>query len=902
MRLLSATVRSYRLHRDVTVEFDRARTLVGGPNESGKSTLIEAVHRGLFLKARGTGDVYKSMSSTLYAEHPEVEVTFETGGRTYTVRKRFSGPSGTTQLVETGGQTWQGDEAEAKLAALLGCAAPSGRVTADKIKAQWTHLWVWQGMSGDDPAGHAATQQSELLQRLQAAGGAVVMQSDLDGRVADFFKRARDATFTIARNPRAGSDLELATKELADATTAHEQAAARLQRLQQAVADFAAAEATVQETARDLERLKQQQEVWRAKDAQAQELRHVMLGQEATLARARDSLSAREGAEAAISDLRRRVAEMRADLQPKQQEVERAEGSVADVTQLAEAADRKQQEAQTAARAARLRRDLASAWVAVHDRRDRLTAVERQLARVRELQGSLEGLRRRQAELPQLDRDGLEELQGIDTRLGQAVVAVAAMSAEVEVVAADQAIRIGDQVVDAGGSLTIAETTDLVVGDAVRLRIHPGGGDSLAEARKTERSLQQQLQGALDRYGLTSIRQAGDLVVEREHLQTQIDSADSSLAERDAAGTLQSHSTAVTELAAAEAEVTRRRENVDDPGVPSDLDAALASRRAQDESVREAEAEERRLQVERDTLREQVRDLTARTGALRNEIAEDEKALTDLEAQLEIRIKDYGDDAARSGAIDTARAAVISAEQALQKTAAALHELQPDLLKADGERLERSLDEANRRRVQAETAVAVNRSILQSGGDDDPKASAAHAAAKVSAARDHHQSVARKAAAIALLDDLFQEQQQALSDRLSQPLADKISDYLQCVFGSDVRAAVTFKDNTFRSIDLVRSSQAGASSFDGLSGGTREQVAAAVRLAIAELLAAEHDGSLPLAFDDSFAYSDPERVQVLQRMLDLAASRGLQVIVLTCNPSDYAGLGARQVFLGAAAS
>lgn len=48
---------------------------------------------------------------------------------------------------------------------------------------------------------------------------------------------------------------------------------------------------------------------------------------------------------------------------------------------------------------------------------------------------------------------------------------------------------------------------------------------------------------------------------------------------------------------------------------------------------------------------------------------------------------------------------------------------------------------------------------------------------------------------------------------------------------------------------------------------------------------------------DSFAFSDPNRVQNLQRMLDLAATRGLQVIVLTCNPSDYAALGARQTIL-----
>ena len=83
--------------------------------------------------------------------------------------------------------------------------------------------------------------------------------------------------------------------------------------------------------------------------------------------------------------------------------------------------------------------------------------------------------------------------------------------------------------------------------------------------------------------------------------------------------------------------------------------------------------------------------------------------------------------------------------------------------------------------------------------------------------------------------------------------------------------------------------------FDTLSGGAKEQTAAAVRLAMAEVLAADHGGCLPIVFDDAFAYSDPERVNQLQRMLDLAATRGLQVIVLSCNPADYDALGAKVI-------
>jgi uncharacterized protein YhaN len=90
--------------------------------------------------------------------------------------------------------------------------------------------------------------------------------------------------------------------------------------------------------------------------------------------------------------------------------------------------------------------------------------------------------------------------------------------------------------------------------------------------------------------------------------------------------------------------------------------------------------------------------------------------------------------------------------------------------------------------------------------------------------------------------------------------------------------------------------------FESLSGGTREQVGVALRLAMAEVLAADHDGCLPVVLDDAFANSDPERTRALQSMLYRAASQGgLQLIVLTSNPDHYSGLGAREVVLARAA-
>ena len=170
MRITSIAVRNYRIHRDLKVELDSSLTLIGGPNEVGKSTLVEAAHRALFLKARTAGEAQKSMVSTVHPGHPEVEVCFDSRGQSYRIFKRFSGANGIAMLTVVNGQTWHGDEAETRLAQMLGVeAVGGGRGAGDRSAQQWAHLWVWQGQAGDDPAGHATTQKDSLLARLQGS-------------------------------------------------------------------------------------------------------------------------------------------------------------------------------------------------------------------------------------------------------------------------------------------------------------------------------------------------------------------------------------------------------------------------------------------------------------------------------------------------------------------------------------------------------------------------------------------------------------------------------------------------------------------------------------------------------------------------------------------------------------
>lgn len=912
MRLISATVSNYRVHRCVTVEFDPERTLIGGPNESGKSTLVEAIHRALFLKATVTGEARDAMVSRVAQGHPEVELLFECDGERYQLAKRFSGQTGAARLTHMGGSTWHGEEAESRLADLLGVeTVGGGRGILERVKKQWSHLWIWQGMSEQDPSEDVSAQRESLLQRLQQVGGAVAMQSARDEQVASRFSRLRSEILTANGKPRAGSALERAQSEVTRAEVERATSAQKLEALRQALNDYEEASSVIGRTTADLGVIAEQKQQVEMKLAESAALETQEKKMITDLEQKAKRLADLEEADMGIAKLRDSITCTQSELKPvsdRRQELETALGTIRDRAQQAEQA---YERALQNTRGLRLKRELAAAWVERFRLEARRGELGERLERVRQLERDLKGVRASLAELPIVDQDALEALRGFENELSQAAATLQAMAAEVEVVAADQPVSVAGSELEVGQRHTVTEVAEVSIGGSVRLRIHPGGGDALLAARERARVLQGRLQGELDRYGLESVAKAAEVAVHVGDLRSREESLEAALRQWDPDGLAEACREAEEGFKSAVAEVDRRRELVtqahaaepgtDEPGgalvEPSTAEAAAVWLTSERERLSAAESGEAGLKTARDGFREQVDAKNAELDEARRAGRSMEEQLTGFRAQLELMIRNHGADGERAQKLADLRQEKCRVENDLSETRGALEALQPVLLKADAERLSRASDEADRQKRDAETTQALSRQRLRLDGSVDPVAELEQALARLESAQDALRMAERKAHAICLLDDLFQEEQRVLADLFSGPLAERISAYLQCLFGREAAARVEFGDGSFGGVQLVRSGGSGALDFDELSGGAKEQVAAAVRLAVAELLATDHGGSLPVVFDDAFACSDPERVKTLQRMLDLGAEHGLQIIVLTCNPSDYASLGARQVLL-----
>jgi uncharacterized protein YhaN len=179
----------------------------------------------------------------------------------------------------------------------------------------------------------------------------------------------------------------------------------------------------------------------------------------------------------------------------------------------------------------------------------------------------------------------------------------------------------------------------------------------------------------------------------------------------------------------------------------------------------------------------------------------------------------------------------------------------------------------------------------------DPFAAVEQAQLQLELAEADYQQLLQLTDAHKKLRALFQEVQADLSSRYSEPLARAIDDYLRPLGQEGPAARLSYDPGKgFQGLQLRRGQE--FYDFGALSGGMREQLAAALRLSMADVLKDGHDGCLPLVFDDAFTNSDPERVDLVKRMLGTAVERGLQVILLTCDPAAYGSFADQVVELG----
>lgn len=891
MYLKSLRVTNYRAHKSTYVLFDRHLTLIGGPNESGKSTLVEAAHRALFLKSRTSGEYQKNMVSLHTAEAPEVELKFCKDNQDFTIQKRFAGTRGTALLTSSNGLNLRNEEAEEKLAELLGIQV--GRYTHDT----WSHLWVWQGTSTSNLLTDEVSYQADLIQKLQRLGAAGLIQSDIDNRLKAKVLASFEAIFNKNESYKASSDVYKAEKNRDTCQEQRKLKQDRCQELTQAATQYDEADRQLREIVSQMDKQQKSLDKARQDHKLAAEKKQEQAERQRLLNEKQKQLTDIEESQLTYSQLQKEKKKAEQKLSELKSAHEIALQSLNGLQELIANLITKESQLHKQLRASRLQANITQATTQLENQQRELQRLEKLQEQIKAAELEQLELRRRVGQIPALSPKNLQELNKLDKDVFEAETSLKAMAASVKLLQSDLPVTLNGETLSINTAYSLSTTTELTIGNSTRILISPGDGTSLAEAQHSLDQLKQRRLEKLDQLRVSSYEEAQALLGEQQDLIKNLKMIEEKLQDLDPVQVAKQLSDTFAREKRLRTETDRdsstlvsllESENIVLPELQPD-----ETWQSRHETL---ELEQRELATQLSSHRTLLESTRDRIHKLDLESKDCERDLQIAQQKMEQLALKLGDSEQRAELITKLKQEIALEQAELTQLQTALNELQPEQLDRLITRQEKSLQQLNQDKETAIATRAGANAKLRSDGSTDIYAELAAAESAHLFAQNEFELHQREALGIKLLKEIFDAEQQKLSDALSEPFVQRMKKYVQCFTGEMAKISFEITNKGFNELRIARPSDNHAQvDFDYLSGGAKEQIAAAARLAIAEVLASDSSDGLPIIFDDAFSYTDSRRLDALPLMIEHAIDAGLQIIIVTCNPLQYAALGATTV-------
>ena len=435
----------------------------------------------------------------------------------------------------------------------------------------------------------------------------------------------------------------------------------------------------------------------------------------------------------------------------------------------------------------------------------------------------------------------------------------------------------------------VSAEVEAIIGDVARIVVSPpeAGGD----AENALAQVQQGLDDLLSKAGVASPSEARGMVHERSQHET----------ERGNAAQRREEALRDLEPAQLAAKLARAQERVEMLEAEHDLSAVGA------ESFEDARAlaqqAETQLRDARSLEAECQTSLTVAQGALRT--------LEDTGIEQRTRLEGAEEEVSRSaGELEEHRVATsdedvgkaVEGAEARVNEAAGEHETaEKELASRDPQTARAMLENAQKLQKRLvddinahEIESAETRTQLQLGGHEGLSDRLAEVQAELEDLQRDADSENRRAAAVARLHAILSEKREQAQQTYIGPYREKVNAYARILYGPQVKVAIDHLKFELASRTLNGTTVP----FASLSGGVREQLAVLARLACGALVSPPaHDGTpggVPVIIDDALGYSDPDRLEKLGAAISVAG-KDCQVIVLTCEPGRYRGVGGAKV-------
>jgi len=872
VRLVRIHLRDFRGVVDREIDFaPDGVTVIEGPNESGKSSIAEAMDLLLEELDSTTRQSVKDVKPVDRDAGPEVELEVQTGDYAFRYRKRFLRDRETVlEVSRPRPESLTGRDAHARVKAILA-------ETVDE--ALWKALRIAQGSGIHQAQVNGLASLAGALDR--AAGMVPVGREEIS-----LFERAQAeyrAFWTDTGRPRAEA------AERAQRLQERERTLAEIETNLQRVEDDVTRMARLRSDLRDLgtARVEAERRVGdlRAEWKKIEGIRAIVATTEAQARsaqlaadHAREAETARTAAVAALTDA----------IAARDGQATRAAGSTPELQAGREQA-RAAAQALATARAGRDTADgLARLLRADLEYRRAEAALADLLDRKRRVDVAREALARAEATLAanRVDDAALAAIRAADLAVQMArarleagrpsVLLEALRPLEVELDGRTIAVEPGEPL-----RRSVADHLKLLVPGTLAIDVEAGAGDAgPAEALRAAQSAAADL---CSRAGVADLAAADGAAAARREAAAARREHERTIAQLLGPDGLKALALLETRIAAAEQRtigyVAARQAGppmaVDSETAREAADAAEQALDAARTVAVRAEAEEKAARERLDGLETRATEATVHLQVATEAVAALERALADARAAA----SDHELTAAREASADAAgqvsRAAAearTALEQEGPERVGALLENAEAVLANAGAALRGAEDE----RLQVETR------LREHGEDGLAEKRDSAITLRDAAARELATHSARADARKLLFETLRLARETARLAYIG-PLREKIEALGRVVFGASLRIDMT-EDLRIASRTLDRRTVP----FESLSVGAREQLGVITRLACAMIVAP--DGGVPVILDDALGYSDPGRLEAMGAVLALAG-RSCQVIVLTCYPERYRHVG-----------
>ena len=885
------------LRQPVTLEnLSPGVNIVYGPNEAGKSSLMDAICRAFFDRCATGGSDIAARQPWDSALPPKVAITFAIGEKRYRVDKQFLvDPS--CRLCQFHDGRWEpiaeGREADQRLAELAAGETTRSGLTKAEHWGIGQVLWTPQGQLCQLAVGDSqqARLRSALKMSLQTPAGGALEQAVAE-RYAEIY--TPNGRFRGGQNRPELLDVE---DELDEARKRLLHVEENLRAAEAAGDELAAAEEQRDEIERQLQRAQQQAEKARDRlDATAEQRRayEALQAQAEAAQKAWAELNERVRA---IADADASAAEARQAVEQARQRLQRAGESASAAEAGKDAAAEAHQAAGAQLRTARRRRQQAEKALESARLAGRREELQDQLTAARQLQQQINQAAEELRSIAAPDAEALADLDALDRRRRDAEAQLKAAALKVCIqpqAPLDVTVAADD---DAAEDKHLAEPAELLAATRMRLEI-PGlgrieiragsGAEDLAEQLD---DLDRQWRGELAAYAAEGLEDLRRRWARREQIRQRLEDLRARSAQADA-----------EKLAEAIAHLDRRREalaaELDEHAAaqgPADAQAAAARPPAIDTAeaeLAEAAAAEQQAGDDQAAAAGRLEEALAASSQQQTRLHQAREELAAAEARQQersaaarrLREADGLDDPLRLARRGEALQQADQARQRLDATepppavslATDLAELQQQI-KGLGERL---------RQGDRRTAELAER--LREMGAAGLYGQKARLAEQIETLQRRQQRLGLAAGGIKLLHETLSRHKAELFEELTRPVARTVTTWLGELAGPKYEA-VTFGSD-LRPESLCPRGRQASPAVDDLSFGTQEQLMLLVRLALARVLGSQAGQRECVILDDPLVHADPARQRRAMRLLAAAAEHA-QLLIFTCHVEAYESLG-----------